>query len=313
MHALVTGAAGFIGSHLVEALLDRGDTVIGVDCFTDYYATDTKRRNLAVAERSAGFELVDADLLDLDLTDVLDGVDLVFHHAAQPGVRLSWADGFSTYVRHNVEATQRLLEAARSVEVQRCVYASSSSIYGNADRYPCVETDLPRPFSPYGVTKLAAEQLCVAYAENYGLSTTSLRYFTVYGPRQRPDMAFHRLIQASLSETPFPLYGDGSQERDFTYVADVVAANLAAADADTRPGSVFNVAGGGSAKLREVIELVEQLTGRPVPIDRRGDQAGDVARTGGDIGRAEAHLGWTPVVETSVGLAAQVAWHRSEH
>src|SRR4051794_21169049 len=237
MRALVTGVAGFIGSTLADALLARGDHVLGVDCFTPYYERDTKEANLSGARGCDRFELVEQDLRTCDIDGMLDGIDVVFHQAGQPGVRLSWSDGFADYTSLNVLATQRLLEAAKRVGGTKIVYASSSSVYGNAAAYPTTENDLPRPHSPYGVTKLAAEHLCNLYASNWKLPTVSLRYFTVYGPRQRPDMATHRLLAATLSGTPFPLYGDGSAVRDFTYVDDAVAANLAAAEHDCEPGT----------------------------------------------------------------------------
>src|SRR5437879_4946163 len=231
MRALVTGAAGFVGSHLAEALLARGDTVVGVDCFTPYYDRSDKEQNIAAAVACAGFELVEADLRAADIEALLDGVDAVFHQAAQAGVRLSWSDGFADYVGHNVLATQRLLEAVqRARPAARVVYASSSSVYGNQPRYPTREDDLPKPFSPYGVTKLAAEHLCLLYADNWGVSTMSLRYFTVFGPRQRPDMSIHRLCEAAIHGVAFPCYGDGSQVREFTFVDDIVRGNLLAAE-----------------------------------------------------------------------------------
>jgi len=311
MRTLVTGAAGFIGSHLCEALLAQGDEVIGLDCFTDYYDESIKRRNLGALVGAPGFTLVEANLVNADLDDLVDGIEVVFHQAAQPGVRLSWADGFEHYVRHNVWATHCLLEACRKRGAPRFVYASSSSVYGNAARYPCDEDDRPEPFSPYGVTKLAGEHLCQAYAANFGFPAVALRYFTVYGPRQRPDMAFNRLIDAALTGNPFPLYGDGSAIRDFTFVGDIVSANVAAAAADLAPGELINVAGGGSARLSDLIELTGELVGSPVPIDRRPAEAGDVARTGGSIDKAMHLLGWKPEVEVAEGLAAQVGWQRA--
>jgi len=312
MLTLVTGAAGFIGSHLCEALVARGDTVVGVDCFTDYYDESVKRRNVAGLLAGPRFTLLEIDLCEADLGPVVEGVDVVFHQAAQPGVRLSWADGFRLYVSQNVWATHRILEACRVAGTSRFVYASSSSVYGNAARYPCDEDDRPQPFSPYGVTKLAGEHLCEAYAANFGFPATALRYFTVYGPRQRPDMAFNRLIKAGLEGTAFPLFGDGSAIRDFTYVGDVVRANLAASVADSAPGEVVNVAGGGSARLSDLIDLAGELIGTPVPIDRRPAEAGDVGRTGGAIDKAARVLGWKPEVQVEEGLAAQVAWQRAE-
>ncbi len=307
---MVTGAAGFVGSHLVDALLERGDTVVGIDCFTPYYPPAWKRRNLDAALGSDRFTLVDDDLCDADLVSLLDGCDTVFHQAGQPGVRLSWSDGFPDYAHHNVLATQRLLESALVAGVRRVVYASSSSVYGNQDRYPTVETDRPRPCSPYGVTKLAAEHLCSLYAENWGLSAVALRYFTVFGPRQRPDMSIHRLCEATLTGASFPRFGDGTQVREFTHVSDVVAANLLAADACVAPGSVINVAGGGEITLNGLISLVADLAGAPVVIEDHPAQAGDALRNGGATERARTLLGWAPRVSLRDGVASQLAWHR---
>lgn len=306
---VVTGAAGFVGSHLVDASLARGDTVVGIDCFTPYYSPTSKRRNLTGALASDRFKLVEVDLRTADLIELFDGADTVFHQAAQPGVRLSWSDGFSEYASHNVLATQRILEAARDADVRRVVYASSSSVYGNQDRYPTVETDLPRPYSPYGVTKLAAEHLCALYAENWGVSTASLRYFTVYGPRQRPDMSIHRLCEAALTGASFPRFGDGTQIREFTYVSDIVASNLKAADAEIAAGSVMNIAGGGEITLNGLIELVGELADTKLVIEDHPSQAGDAKRNGGATERAHAMLEWSPQVSLRDGIAAQLAWH----
>ena len=308
MRTLVTGAAGFVGSHLVERLVVDGANVTALDCLTPYYDLRQKRSNLDDLSAS-GVELLDVDLVSDDLSPHLADVDVVFHQAGQPGVRASW-DSFDSYVEHNVIATERLLRAARDADVQRVVYASSSSVYGDAERYPTQESDLPQPKSPYGVTKLAAEHLVALYARNFGLSTVALRYFTVFGPRQRPDMAMHRLIKSAMTGETFPLYGTGEQIRDFTYVGDVVEANLLAASATLEGECVFNVAGGGSVTLFDVIGIVERLTGRPVPIDRQPSQKGDVHRTGGSIERAESALGWRPRVSVEEGLGLQVAWHR---
>jgi UDP-glucuronate 4-epimerase len=311
MRALVTGAAGFVGSHLVDALLERGDGVRGVDCFTPYYGRAAKDANLAAARLLPGFELVDADLRTAELAPLVDGVDVVFHQAAQAGVRLSWTDGFGDYVGHNVLATHRLLEVVRTVSpTARVVYASSSSVYGNQARYPTHEEDLPRPYSPYGVTKLAAEHLCGVYAENWGVRTVSLRYFTVFGPRQRPDMSIYRLCEAALAGHAFPRFGDGRQIREFTYVDDIVAGNLAAADRDIAPGTVANLAGGGEITLNELIELVGTLAGTAVKIDEQPAQAGDAFRNGGAIDRARTLFGWEPGVGLRDGIAAQLAWHQ---
>ena len=311
MRALVTGVAGFIGSSLTDALLARGDHVVGVDCFTPYYDHGAKDSNLTSARGSDRFELVEADLRTDAVEPLVDGVDVVFHEAAQPGVRLSWSGGFADYVGHNVLATQRLLEAVKATGSAKVVYASSSSVYGNAPAYPTTEDDLPRPHSPYGVTKLAAEHLCNLYASNWGVPTISLRYFTVYGPRQRPDMAFHRLLEAALSGGSFPLYGDGSAVRDFTFVGDVVAANLGAADSDTTPGTVVNVAGGSSITMRDLLDLAGEVVGAPVQVERLPNQPGDVARTGGTIDRAQRILGWAPITDLRAGLTAQADWHRA--
>jgi nucleoside-diphosphate-sugar epimerase len=310
MRALVTGAAGFIGSTLVERLLGDGWDVRGVDAFTPYYDVATKWRNVRVALDCDRYQLLELDLLTADLAHVLDGVDVIFHQAGQPGVRLSWDSGFATYAEANVLVTQRLLEAARRSDVRRVVYASSSSVYGNADTYPVREDVLPRPHSPYGVTKLAAEHMCGLFAANYGLPVVSLRYFTVYGPRQRPDMAIHRLIEAAIDGTEFPLYGDGSHVRDFTYVDDVVEANLAAATAWVEPGTVVNVCAGGSTRMSDLIEAVELAVG-PINLNQLPEQAGDVQRTGGDPGLAGMLLDWSPRVQLVDGVARQVDWHRA--
>jgi UDP-glucuronate 4-epimerase len=306
---LVTGAAGFIGSHLVELLLARGHRVIGVDCFTPYYGRDAKEANLRLARQSAAFTFVDADLLHAALDALLDGVDRVFHLAAQPGVRGSWAKGFEEYTRQNVLVTQRLLEAALTHHVRRFVYASSSSVYGDAIRFPSAETDLPRPFSPYGVTKLAAEHLCSLMARNHGLATVSLRYFTVFGSRQRPDMAIHRMIESALQAAPYPMLGDGAQVRDFTFVADVVEATAIAGEAEIGPGSVLNVAGGSSASMNQVVGLVEKLCECPVPRNPLPAQPGDVDRTAGAIDLARDVLDWKAETSLEDGLIQQVAWH----
>ena len=311
MRALVTGVAGFIGSTLADALLARGDHVVGVDCFTPYYDRAAKEANLASARHADRFEVVEADLRTDAIEPLVEGMDVVFHQAAQPGVRLSWSDGFGDYVGHNVLATQRLLEAVKATQSAKVVYASSSSVYGNAPAYPTTEDDLPRPHSPYGVTKLAAEHLCNLDAANWGVPTISLRYFTVYGPRQRPDMAFHRLLDAALSGGSFPLFGDGSAVRDFTFVGDAVQANLAAADRDTVPGTVVNVAGGSSIAMRELLVLAGEVVGAPVEVEQLPNQPGDVARTGGTIDRAQRLLGWEPITDLRAGLTAQADWHRA--
>jgi len=301
---LVTGAAGFIGSHTVEAAARRGHQVRAVDAFNDYYDPARKHANADAVLKSVGVAIEPLDLNTADLDDLLDGVDVVVHLAGQPGVRSSWTE-FHGYQRDNVLTTEALLRAALRRKISRFVYASSSSVYGNAKRYPVTEDDLTVPTSPYGVTKLAGELLCRAYAENFGLSTVCLRYFTVYGPRQRPDMAMQRLIEAAFSGTEFVLFGDGSQVRDFTFVADVVNANLAAVDAECPPGSVFNIAGGSSVCMEEVLATVERVTERPLHVRREAPAVGDVRQTGGATDAARQHLGWLPAVTVEEGVRRQ--------
>jgi nucleoside-diphosphate-sugar epimerase len=311
VRTLVTGAAGFIGSNLVDKLLADGHEVVGIDSYTPYYNRAAKERNLTAANLDPKFRFLEADLRVFDLHPVLDDVDVVFHQAAQPGVRLSWSREFAQYEEQNILVTQRLLETARGTGVGRIVYASSSSVYGNASEYPTRETQLPRPHSPYGVTKLAAEHLCSLYAENYGLPTVSLRYFTVYGPRQRPDMALHRMIECALREQTFNLYGSGEQLRDFTFVGDVVEANLAAARANIAPGAVCNVAGGHPVSVNDLLVELEELTDSALDVVRLPTHAGDVDRTAGSIDLAGESIGWKPVVDLRNGLQQQIQWHTS--
>lgn len=308
MRALVTGAAGFVGSHLACHLADDGHEVVGIDSFTDYYDLDLKRANAEMVTR-AGAHVVEADLNVVDLPRLLDGVDVIFHLAGQPGVRASWGAEFSIYDRCNVQATQRLLEASRtSRSLRRLVYASSSSVYGNAERYPTNEADRPHPVSPYGVTKLAAEHLCNAYAASFGVPTVSLRYFTVYGPRQRPDMAFTRFAMAAANGSEITVFGSGEQVRDFTYVGDVVDANLLAASGDVEPGTVLNVAGGSHTSVNEVLGIFEELGGARLSVTRVGSVPGDVDRTGGDTAAIRAILGWQPSVTLREGIERQLDW-----
>ena len=307
MKALVTGAAGFVGSHVSEALTEAGAEVVGIDCFTDYYAREIKERNLAALRARTGFTFVEAALQTVPLAPLLDGVTHVFHLAAQAGVRKSWGDDFRTYTSHNVDATQRLLEAVKGLPLHRFVYASSSSVYGDVAPIPMREDAYLQPLSPYGVTKLAAEHLCHLYFANHGVPTVSLRFFTVYGPRQRPDMAFHRFIRAAYEGRPITLYGDGGQTRDFTFIADIVAANLAAGDRG-RVGAVYNIGGGSRVSINEVLELVGRLTGRSLDIRREETQKGDMRDTFADTTRARTDLGFNPRFPLERGLAEECAW-----
>jgi UDP-glucuronate 4-epimerase len=308
MKALVTGCAGFIGSHLTESLLEDGHEVAGVDCFLDNYARSVKLANLARARDFDGFRFHRLDLGDASLEPLLDDCDAVFHLAAEPGVRTSWGTRFASYERNNVLATQRLLEAAARRPERRVVYASSSSIYGDAERLPTGEDTLPRPFSPYGVTKLAAEHLCALYHGNYGVQAVALRYFSVFGPRQRPDMAFNRFCRAALRGESLTVFGDGRQTRDFTYVDDVVAATRAAAVASGAPGRVYNVGGGSRVSVREVLGLIASLVGRPLEVRYEGRESGDVRHTGADTARARDELGFRASTSVEDGVAAELEW-----
>jgi nucleoside-diphosphate-sugar epimerase len=310
-HALVTGAAGFIGSHLVERLLADGVTVTGVDCFTDYYDPALKRANLAQALAHPRFRLLELDLGAADLSALPD-VRVVYHQAAQPGVRASWGAEFAAYTHHNVLATQRLLERYRGSTLERFVYASSSSVYGDAERYPTDETLLPRPFSPYGVTKLAGEHLVMLYGRNFGVPVVALRYFTVYGPRQRPDMAFHRFCRAMLAGEPIAVYGDGKQSRDFTFIDDAVEANRRAWK-DAKPQAVYNVGGGSQVEVLEAIAILEKALGVKANIRFEARPPGDPLRTRADAARLRADLGFAPSTPIERGLAAEAEWARGLH
>jgi nucleoside-diphosphate-sugar epimerase len=303
MRVVVTGGAGFVGSHLCETLLERGDEVVAVDSFTDYYDPRRKLANVGPLLDSDRFTLSRADLLTAALPPLLDGADVVFHLAGQPGVRPSWGTDFGAYVDRNVRATQRLLEAARELSLRKLVYASSSSIYGDAESLPTRESVCPRPVSPYGVTKLAAEHLCEVYRTTFGLPTVSLRLFTVYGPRQRPDMAFSRLVRSAVEGRPFPLFGDGRQSRDFTYVGDVVEGMLGAARASWT--GVANIGGGSRTSMRDVVRLVSEIAG-PVQVVQMPSGRGDVRHTSADTTVARTSFGYQPRVSLSEGLATMV-------
>ena len=304
MRCLVTGVAGFVGSHLAERLLADGHEVCGIDAFINYYDRSIKERNLEGPRSWNTFRFVEGNLVDIPLRPLLEGVDWVFHEAAQAGVRTSWGMEFTRYTECNVHATQRLLETVRHLGgVKRVVYASSSSVYGNTTELPLREDAQLHPYSPYGVTKLAAEHLCMLYQRNFGVPTVSLRYFTVYGPRQRPDMAFHRFCKSIILGEPIHVYDDGNQTRDFTYIADVVAANMQAAQAEAAIGQVINIAGGSRVTLQHVVELLETISGSHLKIMYEARQHGDVRHTFADINKARQLLDYQPHVPLTQGLA----------
>jgi UDP-glucuronate 4-epimerase len=302
---VVTGAAGFIGSHLSAALLDRGDNVVGIDAFTDYYARERKHANLAALLQCPRFTFLEADLVDAPLEFLISNTNGVFHLAAQPGVRGSWGRTFAVYVHDNLVATQQVFEAAARAGV-RVVFASSSSVYGDALAYPTHEDSPLRPVSPYGVTKLCCEHLAHAYATVSGLDFIALRYFTVYGPRQRPDMAMQRIASALADGGRFDVYGTGEQSRDVTYVDDAVLATLAAMDAAPR-GAIYNVGGGSETSLRDIIDLCEALSGRRLDVRFTDVAAGDVRRTAADTSRIRREVGWAPQTSLEDGLTTQLA------
>jgi nucleoside-diphosphate-sugar epimerase len=311
MKVVVTGVAGFIGSQLAERLLADGHEVVGVDCFTDFYARATKERNLERLRAADRFRLLEQRLQDAELPPLLEGATQVYHLAAQAGVRASWGHEFAAYTEHNVLASQRLLEAALETGRPKIVYASSSSVYGDCRSLPLREDGPCQPVSPYGVTKLAAEHLAVLYHRNFGLDTTSLRFFTVYGPRQRPDMAFHRFLRAARDGTPVTVFGDGLQTRDFTYVDDIVEA-LRAAALSGRPGSVYNVGGGERVALNDVLRMIEDVTGTPLRIHRQEAQKGDMRDTFADTSAAARDLGFRSRVPLREGLLREWAWLREQ-
>ena len=307
MKALVTGTAGFIGSTLSERLVAGGADVVGIDCFTDYYPREVKERNLTALRRHPGFRMVESSIAAADLNRLLDGRTHVFHLAAQAGVRKSWGRDFATYTVNNIEATQLLLEALVGRPIERVVYASSSSVYGDDAPIPMREDALPQPVSPYGVTKLSAEQLCHLYFANHGVPTVSLRYFTVYGPRQRPDMGFHRFLRAAILEQPITVYGDGEQTRDFTFVEDAVAATIAAATHGVA-GRVYNIGGGSRVSVNEVLEMVARVSGKRLQLAVDPVQKGDMRHTYADTSLARADLGYQPTIGLERGLAAEFTW-----
>ena len=307
MRSMITGVAGFIGSHLAEKLLELGHEVVGVDKFLDNYARDFKNLNLGRFVNHPSFKFINDDLVNIDLRQLLIQTDYIFHLAAQPGVRSSWGAEFSHYSHNNILATQILLEACKQVKVRKFVYASSSSVYGDTDDLPMRESGGTRPVSPYGVSKLAAEHLCYLYWKAFGIPTVSLRFFTVYGPRQRPDMFFHILMHHLLLDEEIPLYDDGEQSRDFTYCSDIVD-GLTAAAFYSGSGDVFNLGGGGEIRLLKAIEMVEKISGRKVKLKRFDRQSGDVRRTRASLDLARKKLGYKPSVSLAAGLTRQWEW-----
>jgi nucleoside-diphosphate-sugar epimerase len=303
----VTGVAGFIGSTLAERLIASGADVVGIDCFTDYYPRPVKERNLSALTRQSTFQLIESPIQDADLPRILDDRTHVFHLAAQAGVRKRWGRDFCVYTKNNIEATQVLLETCATRRLERFVYASSSSVYGDETPLPMREDAMLQPVSPYGVSKLAAEQLCYLYHVNYSVPTVSLRYFTVYGPRQRPDMGFHKFLRATMLGEPITVYGDGEQTRDFTFVADAVSATVAAATRGI-PGRVYNIGGGSRVSVNQVLEMIGRVSGRQPLITVDPAQKGDMRHTYADTGLARGDLGFVPTVGLEEGLAAEHAW-----
>lgn len=309
MRALVTGCAGFIGSHLTDRLLTLGYDVIGIDRFSDYYPKDTKLRNLKNIINNPNFELIEENILDIDFKEMPD-IDYIFHQAAQAGVRKSWGRDFRTYIEDNILATQKILEeikdeGIKDSQIKKFIYASSSSVYGNVE-LPMREDSVLRPISPYGVTKLAAENLCYLYWKNYDIPTVSLRYFTVYGPRQRPDMAIHKFVNAILEDKEIIIFGNGEQTRDFTYVDDAIDANILAMNSD--PGEIFNVGGGSRISINQLLWLMEDIIGKKANIKYIEKQKGDAEDTLADIGKVKEKIGWMPKIKIREGLLRYIGW-----
>jgi nucleoside-diphosphate-sugar epimerase len=310
----ITGVAGFIGSSIAEELLANGHEVIGVDCFVDYYPKEMKLRNLEKSRSYSNFSFIEEDIVDLNISKAFEGVDVIFHQAAQAGVRASWGKDFSLYTHCNILGTQKLLEACRHEPIcstlKKVVYASSSSVYGHAETLPTTEELQVRPVSPYGVTKLAAEKLAVLYAEEFNVPTVSLRYFTVYGPRQRPDMAFHKFIRAGLTNQAIQIYGDGEQSRDFTFIKDAVQANLFAAACE-HSGVVCNIGGGSRVTVNQVLDMLDSILGKKLSRQYLERQAGDARHTSADTSLALELFNYKPTVSLQQGLEAEANWLES--
>lgn len=308
-HALVTGCAGFIGSHLTEKLLEQGYMVTGIDVFLDNYHKDIKKYHMSAFIKHPSFRFIEGDLTQLDLYSLLGDVDVIFHQSAIPGVRTSWGKQFQDYARHNILATQILLEATRANPVKKIIYASSSSIYGETEGM-VKEDRIPAPVSPYGVSKLSGEHLCSLYHVNFQTPVVMLRYFTVYGPRQRPDMAFHRFIRQSLIRQPIAVYGDGTQTRDFTFVEDVVRANLLAVEKG-KDGEIYNIGGKNPVSIKYVLQMIEEITGKSVDVNFLDPVPGDPKHTRADISKAEKQLGYQVTWDIRDGLREEVKYVRN--
>jgi UDP-glucuronate 4-epimerase len=308
MNTVVTGACGFIGTNLCLSLLEDGYHVTGIDAFTDNYEISIKRANYNDLKKFKNFKLIEDNLLKMELASLLQDVDVVYHLAGQPSVHNSWGEDFQVYSDRNIVLTQKLLSAANKAKVGRFVNSSSSSIYGRSSFSPTKESDEKRPISPYGVSKLAAENLVTLFGSEFGMSTVSLRYFTVFGPRQRPDMAFNKLIQAGHEGKTFQMHGDGAQTRDFTFVEDVVEANKLAALADINPGSVFNIGGGSPISMKKAIEMLEEIMVKRIKLEFIPLGPGNPMITAADCTEADAILGWKPKRDIYSGLKAQVDW-----
>ncbi len=307
MNCLVTGAAGFIGSHLSRRLLKEGFSVVGMDSFTDYYPRWIKEKNLTPIQRESNFSFIEEDINSLDLSRLLHRVDYVFHMAAQAGVRASWGQSFSEYMRNNIEATQRLLEGSKDLRLHKFIYASSSSVYGFCPELPMSESSPLLPYSPYGVTKLAAENLCYLYSKNYGVPTLSLRFFTVYGPGQRPDMAFHKFFKSTFENQPITVFGTGEQTRDFTYIDDIVDA-IFACTTRGQTGETYNLGGGNRKILKDLFPLFEKICGKKISIKWEEKQKGDVPHTLADIHKAKKDLSFDPKTPIDEGLSEEWGW-----
>lgn len=305
--AIVTGVAGFIGSHLAERLLTENYKVIGIDCFTDYYSKKIKKNNLSIL-KNKNFTFLEQDIIEMDLTPIIEKSEFIFHEAAQPGVRASWGNQFHTYVKDNILTTQRILEASKkSKNLEKIVMASSSSVYGEQEGIMIENKTIPKPNSPYGATKLASENLGLLYASNYRVPITPLRYFTVYGPRQRPDMGFFKFIEANLLGKEITVYGDGKQIRDFTFISDIIDANLKCMESQTH-GNVLNIGGGKTYSVIEVLNKIESITGKKNKLNFIDEQKGDVKRTEACIDRAIKEISYSPKISLNEGLEKEISW-----